>query len=1031
LRAGRKKVLLNNQKTILFIELAGLLHDIGKLSQKFLDYRRKWQDDPEGWDKDPHEHNYLDEHEVFKNLIPPQFEKKIKSLGGENFGEPNFSIKKAVHSHTDPKGDIGRMLKAADSVDSAIDRNNPLWCTEQKDRVFMANVFGYEMGRVVTPESQEAARENLYLSLQSKLPGYLKDFEYEQREEVLASIKQAFQEGLSDTNRPQNDTTLWDHSYAVASILKVIAVHNLFAEKKILKFEDVVFGILGIGWDGLRFISYGQKIGDIVGRKAVLEKIKQSLKKLIEYEYPVGNEIYSDDDGIYFIVPPDFKKNLSEIWGNVESEIFKIAADASKGELQPCVKLEQKTFTLTSIVKVIREIKEESFYRFDSSRSELNQFLEKAGLKLKEGEESSRKLVCPICRLRLFEPDKPDICDECLERRKEASKARVQGRKKAFPERAEETVFLDEIIDKNRRAALIVARFNLEEWLSGRMVRTLFVKEAKDLEREVENLDSVKSFEKKSREIKRFLKKKESIYGKFSYDRIREDIDSVMEPTNDFERARRVACLYGRKIPLLKDKGDLEEEVERWKKFEKEAKNETPGTDIYNLLVAKTPTPSTLLDAWLTTLDFSGVIPVKLREIFSEKRRLELVLRFPNADLREYVEWKGTLEARVSEKPVELLFKGIKEGKLIVEVVGETLDSLEEWKGQEVRITDRTVPRLRNRHFIVEDCRKGEAFLPFRTITVTPNIFMTIVPADRAIEVTTMIYQDYVEKFGKVMGRLPFSVGNIFFGRNVPMFVVLDAAKRMVFNFEELSKSENGKPPLTLEVGSARPSTKCDFTIKCQIGGFAKTIKWRLPYGLGNCDVDYHHPYFIIESGSKNDSPEKRSTFFKTPAGDVVHFSEIKKGDRIAVFPNYYDFEFLDSNARRYDLVLDSDKRRRSSAAEFKSKPFLLDELEQKVNHLWKDLIQGKQLEGITDAKLRNLQSLWLSKYQEWRVDLSNKGSDKFKMWEKLFSDSISKEFPELGEEQRNFLKEVLEDGLLFDTLEIYLSVLKERVEER
>ena len=65
---------------ILFIELAGLLHDIGKLSKVFLEYRQKWQDDPNGWDKDPHDHCYLDSHEVFSDLVPSSFNTSIKIL---------------------------------------------------------------------------------------------------------------------------------------------------------------------------------------------------------------------------------------------------------------------------------------------------------------------------------------------------------------------------------------------------------------------------------------------------------------------------------------------------------------------------------------------------------------------------------------------------------------------------------------------------------------------------------------------------------------------------------------------------------------------------------------------------------------------------------------------------------------------------------------------------------------------------------------------------------------------------------------
>lgn len=130
------------RRQILFIELAGLLHDIGKLSKAFLEYRQAWQDDPNGYDRDPHDHAYFD-HETFKALIPRGFEKEIEKFGGENFGEPGFSIRRAAHHHVKPDEDmlIVKMLNAADGVDSAIDRNNPLWSAEQKIGIFRSNVF--------------------------------------------------------------------------------------------------------------------------------------------------------------------------------------------------------------------------------------------------------------------------------------------------------------------------------------------------------------------------------------------------------------------------------------------------------------------------------------------------------------------------------------------------------------------------------------------------------------------------------------------------------------------------------------------------------------------------------------------------------------------------------------------------------------------------------------------------------------------------------------------------------------------------
>ena len=129
--------LKRNSNQILFIELAGLLHDIGKLSAVFFKYRQTWQSDPHGYDKDPHDHLYFENHEVFKELIPPDFFKKIES-GECSKDEPNFSIKEAVRSHVEPGSGalLNMTLRAADGMDAAIDRNNPHWSAEQKGTIF-------------------------------------------------------------------------------------------------------------------------------------------------------------------------------------------------------------------------------------------------------------------------------------------------------------------------------------------------------------------------------------------------------------------------------------------------------------------------------------------------------------------------------------------------------------------------------------------------------------------------------------------------------------------------------------------------------------------------------------------------------------------------------------------------------------------------------------------------------------------------------------------------------------------------------
>ena len=69
-------------------------------------------------------------------------------------------------------------------------------------------------------------------------------------------------------------------------------------------------------------------------------------------------------------------------------------------------------------------------------------------------------------------------------------------------------------------------------------------------------------------------------------------------------------------------------------------------------------------------------------------------------------------------------------------------------------------------------------------------MLLLLAPADKAIAITQTLYEHYLEEFGKAYGRLPFSIGHIFFASNQPMFSVLDAARRMEENFRHLHNGD-------------------------------------------------------------------------------------------------------------------------------------------------------------------------------------------------------------------------------------------------
>jgi len=621
----------------------------------------------------------------------------------------------------------------------------------------------------------------------------------------------------------------------------------------------------------------------------------------------------------------------------------------------------------------------------------------------------------------------------CEERRRKATAVK-KGKLDTELELESQTVFIDEIIDEHQGAALIVAQFGLNDWLNGKMIRTLFVSEAKGIQREIESLGAINAFRvNDEKKLKSFFKDT-----KYNYSRIVKDIDSFSPGSSNKQRARNTAFLYahGRRDLTNPDDDKLLKISNGWKGLMNSSKQEINDQSVedillYNILNAKSPTPSTILDVWMTTLRFfkKEISEILSNEFFEHNNRLRIKTK---EEMSQWKKLRGTVKAELiykkgNKQPIEILFIDSRH----LEIIGRQYDeTAKDYK--QIKIVDKdyeNAPAL----FDIEESELGHPITPYRVITETPNIYMAIVPANKTLEITKSIYDKYSEQFGKVLGRLPLSIGNIFFRKKMPMFVILDSGKKMLNNFEKLANKNKKEKEVLFDVitkkdANGKSSMIISGVLEAEHKTYKRTIRWDLPRKLGNCEDDYYHSYFIVDSKKENLSD--RPTFFKTVAGDVVHFKEIEEGDILCVKPNYYDFEFLDSNIRRHEIRIDGALRRKSNIANFRSKPFLLDEVNQKFIDIWKRMIEGGQLSGITDSKLRNLQSLWLTKYQEWEVNLDRPGEDACKRWINFVEVSVEKEFSKICREDRRILSETIKNGVFFDMLELYLGILKLRVKD-
>ena len=733
-----------NRKIILWAELGALLHDIGKMSKKWMEYRQKWKKNEDGWNywNDPHDHDFINNYdklmpdEIFKAL-----ENNLNKTGGlgvfQNYfdkkNSEGYTLLKAINEHTkddkssDPNKKIEKFykfLKAADGKDAAIDRNNPLYTSEQIVDVYDSDVYGREDTETkVTIEKLDGLdgldekREKLYKELEELLPEYInkiendalkdyKDYEcryYDEKDKsnnnVNTILRKYFDDKVfSDTTRPQNDTSLWEHSYAVACIQKVILLHKIIYGENLDSFNKVRFGIFGVGWDGIAFISSGHKIGDVMARKRQIDEYKKKIRKIFEFEYLLGNKIYDDDNGIYFLIPAlthkeientDFNgyKAYGELLQDIQEIICNLKTDGNiHFDIFPHFHFIKETKYITKIVECITELNKKSKYLFQNNSYGEKYFEHIKNEWEKKGED---KTVCPICRVRPVEKEKGNknenkkICKIC---KKQRIKIDDTLKKRQTP-------FISEIIKGNNkdskcnRAALITVKFGLKDWLNGKMVRSLFITEAKGLEKELEDLGNTRDFEHDEKEARKWL---ETNYGNlissgYDYQRIKNEVDLCFDYDDEKDTSKRkyaenIVFLYDRRVKDGKFNRNPQGLKKQWETFRDNAREEHNLTDINgvleNIVCSKTPTPSTILDVWNTTQKFIYKLinpdTEKLNEsllikpkdnkdkIFEEISRLKF-----NAKKPEGIEIREICEIEMDNEKTEIIWTTLEEGLIL------------------------------------------------------------------------------------------------------------------------------------------------------------------------------------------------------------------------------------------------------------------------------------------------------------------------------------------------------------------------------
>lgn len=278
-------------------------------------------------------------------------------------------------------------------------------------------------------------------------------------------------------------------------------------------------------------------------------------------------------------------------------------------------------------------------------------------------------------------------------------------------------------------------------------------------------------------------------------------------------------------------------------------------------------------------------------------------------------------------------------------------------------------------------------FLPVIEIDKDPGNMLLLVPAEDALTVVAEIRDKYVQEMGKVRNRLAMHVGIVFGSSATPFYSLLDAARRL----NHLPKGFKQDWTVKERSEAAGPS----ITVSFEEGPC-----WVVPTVMGDGKEDKWYPYFQIR-----DKKDK-------------HVTELKAGDRTTVYPSYFDFEYLDTAGGRFEIAYDGSGRRRSAtnSRRVTKRPYFLDDLAA-FDKVWTVLSKRAHR-----GQIEFLNGILTEKRADWGDGEEWQGFVHSALRNLNWKKGMMPDGPLMAE-----LLGYAKRGILLDSLEIHLKVMKER----
>jgi len=1000
------KKLEDNRTAILLAEIGAYLHLLGRFSEEFIKSQAK---DATNTNSNFDYKNVCNVSSFFENtglevLLKSANWKPLINITLSGLNElstnkvNNFCEFIEKHTWSDNPQGLLKILADAHGIVSGIDKalaGRGHSGKQRKAYTFKATVFGYEkeIGLLkatdldnVNKEYIKRVKEEFFKEIKRILDNILqnKSVSYENYTDFINTIKEYFSKTIGETRRSINEISLYDYAHTIASLTK----SNL--AKMILDgwYEPrgkSQWRILKINLSIIELLTKGLKIGDIFGYRQEIENVLDEIKKTLEFHYPLGNEIYRDSTGIYFSCPGIEDKDA------LKTEIISELKSLNQLDFSLQIEISDKSRSMV----ILASEREESLKEISYPHISFGNIKEE----LISSQNDGDKELCPVCRIRL-KSLRIERCKKC--------EARYQERAQNWIQEPKSTIWLDEVSDHNDCVALIIGQFDLRKWLSGELLNTfvsqtfdewkntyaticstLNIQTISDLEKGFEQLfNNSQNLNNDMKEIcKSFIGVKPDNFISDFWEPIAERDATVrsVSLTNNSEKAKHLIRLLFRKHPSL--------------------------ARIYRIWETT--------QEFIQTTIFEGILdkyPFGTNTPFNElrRKRIEITIE-PNpcipigATLDLDIEGVRLSPVCVDEN------KGIFITEANIQILsnkGKTLNEIALWmQGKNIKVKRENDNKWQEGYKIsmakpADD--RFQDYIPYIKIYEYPDQFMALVPAYDAFDIAKKILEEYEIQFSKVRDRLPFHIGIIAFHKRTPLYVAMDAGKRLIETFKNKTKTINAKIDSIDDVSNN------------ELGKYVRRLKlnpdpcyssvpiiWHISYSTGDPNQqDEWHPYIRFNGNNPN---RGNYSFDYTGNGDyVVHVKELKVNDCINIATSYFKITFLENAADRFRI---GDGLRP------------LDDIER-TDDIW------NEIQKIVKSKKLGISQLY-AYWQDVKKRYEDYGGNS--VWENFVKSSlinILKLSPKEDKEVFNKLFHATKDGLLDICLHWNLQVRKVKPEK-